>query len=153
MGGFEVRLWLWAARRCCSSGPRTVASFGGSHSLKHFKENIQRIYLIWFYEWICFKMPLPFLNPRGKFLQSLSVFYRQAGLTLKALPWENREITADEYIEQFYEEGREEELVEPSHFQGLFLLMGLMISAGLGKSSWEKRLQRRFTYLYLSFRF
>ena len=72
---------------------------------------------------------------RGNFLQSLSVFYRQAGLTLKALPWENREITADEYIEQFYEEGREEELVEPSHFQGLFLLMGLMISAGLGKSS------------------
>ena len=57
----------------------------------------------------------------------------------------------DDYIEEFYSEGREEELVEPSHFQGLFLLMGIMISAGLGKSSWEKKngnkLDRRFTYI------
>ena len=60
-------------------------------------------------------------------------------MTLKGLPWENMEISADDYIEQFYLEGREEELVEPSHFQGLFLLMGIMISTGLGKSSWEKR--------------
>ena len=58
---------------------------------------------------------------------------------MEALPWENMEISADDYIEQFYLEGREEELVEPSHFQGLFLLMGIMISTGLGKSSWEKR--------------
>ena len=58
---------------------------------------------------------------------------------MEALPWENMEISADDYIEQFYLEGREEELVEPSHFQGLFLLMGIMISSGLGKSSWEKR--------------
>ena len=49
------------------------------------------------------------------------------------------EISADDYIEQVYLEGREEELVEPSHFQGLFLLMGIMISTGLGKSSLEKR--------------
>ena len=58
---------------------------------------------------------------------------------MEALPWENMEISADDYIEQVYLEGREEELVEPSHFQGLFLLMGIMISTGLGKSSWEKR--------------
>ena len=58
---------------------------------------------------------------------------------MDALPWENMEISADDYIEQFYLEGREEELVEPSHFQGLFLLMGIMISTGLGKSSLEKR--------------
>ena len=54
---------------------------------------------------------------------------------MEALPWENMEISADDYIEQVYLEGREEELVEPSHFQGLFLLMGIMISTGLGKSS------------------
>ena len=45
------------------------------------------------------------------------------------------EVSADDVIEEFYGEGREEELVEPSHFQGLFLLMGIMISTGLGKSS------------------
>ena len=44
----------------------------------------------------------------------------------------------DDYIEEFYDAGRMEELVEPSHFQGLFLLMGIMISAGLGKSSCPK---------------
>ena len=56
-------------------------------------------------------------------------------MTLNSLPWENMEKDVDDYIEEFYTEGREEELVEPSHFQGLFLLMGIMISAGLGKSS------------------
>ena len=39
----------------------------------------------------------------------------------------------DDYIEEFYREGREEELIEPGHFQGLFLLMGIMISVALGK--------------------
>ena len=45
----------------------------------------------------------------------------------------------DDYIEEFYREGREDELLEPSHFQGLFLLMGIMISAGLGKPSSSKK--------------
>ena len=41
----------------------------------------------------------------------------------------------DEYIQQFYDEGREDELVDPTHFQGLFLLMGILVSIGLGKLS------------------
>ena len=61
-----------------------------------------------------------------------------AGLTLTSIPWENEEIDVDDYIESFYTEGREDELLEPSHFQGLFLIMGIMISAGLGKLSLEK---------------
>ena len=64
-----------------------------------------------------------------------SYIFIQAGLTLRSLPWENKEIDADDVIEKFYSEGREDELVEASHFQGLFLLMGILISVGLGKSS------------------
>ena len=52
--------------------------------------------------------------------------------------WENMEIDIDDFIEDFYADGREDELLEPSHFQGLFLLMGIMISTGLGKPSFEK---------------
>ena len=59
-------------------------------------------------------------------------------MTLKVLKWENAKIGADDYIEQFYVEGREEELVDPNHFQGLFLLMGILVSTGLGKSSFRK---------------
>ena len=59
-------------------------------------------------------------------------------MTLITIPWENKEIDVDDYIESFYAEGREDELLEPSHFQGLFLIMGIMISAGLGKMSSEK---------------
>ena len=58
----------------------------------------------------------------------------QAGLTLNSLPWENMEKDVDDYIEEFYSKGLEEELVEPSHFQGLFLLIGILISTGLGNS-------------------
>ena len=56
-------------------------------------------------------------------------------MTLRSIPWENMEISADDVIEDFYERGIEEELVTPSHFQGLFLLMGTLISTGLGNSS------------------
>ena len=59
----------------------------------------------------------------------------KAGFTLKALKWENMEIDADDIIEEFYVAGIEDELVAPDHFQGLFLLMGILISTGLGKSS------------------
>ena len=48
------------------------------------------------------------------------------------------EIGADDYIQDFYEKGKEEELLTPSHFQGLFVLMGILISAGLGNLSWQK---------------
>ena len=58
---------------------------------------------------------------------------------MRALKWENMEKDVDDYIEEFYNEGREDELLEPSHFQGLFLLMGIMISAGLGKPSSAKK--------------
>ena len=58
---------------------------------------------------------------------------------MRALKWENMEKDVDDYIEEFYREGREDELLEPSHFQGLFLLMGIMISAGLGKPSYAKK--------------
>ena len=46
------------------------------------------------------------------------------------------EIDADDIIEEFYVAGIEDQLVAPDHFQGLFLLMGILISTGLGKSSW-----------------
>ena len=45
------------------------------------------------------------------------------------------EIGTDDYIEDYYVSGREEELLDPNHFQGLFLLMGILISIGLGKLS------------------
>ena len=61
-------------------------------------------------------------------------------MTLRTLPWENMEKDVDDYIEEFYIDGREDELLEPSHFQGLFLLMGIIISAGLGKPSSEKKI-------------
>ena len=64
-----------------------------------------------------------------------SFYSDKAGLTLKALKWENAKIGADDYIEDFYVSGREEELLDPNHFQGLFLLMGILISIGLGKLS------------------
>ena len=54
---------------------------------------------------------------------------------MSPLPWENMVIGTDDYIEEFYDEGREDELLDPNHFQGLFLLMGCLISTGLGKSS------------------
>ena len=60
---------------------------------------------------------------------------------MRALKWENMEKDVDDYIEEFYNEGREDELLEPSHFQGLFLLMGIMISAGLGKPSSAKKIE------------
>ena len=56
-------------------------------------------------------------------------------MTLRALKWENAKIGADDYIKKFYVEGREEELLDPNHFQGLFVLMGILISIGLGKLS------------------
>ena len=45
------------------------------------------------------------------------------------------ELTTDDYIQKFYDEGREEELLDPTHLQGLFLMMGILVSTGLGKSS------------------
>ena len=72
-------------------------------------------------------------------------------MTLRSLTWENMEKDVDDYIEDFYADGREDELLEPSHFQGLFLLMGIMISAGLGKpTSEEKRvIVEVYTYINL----
>ena len=55
-----------------------------------------------------------------------------------SIPWENKDIGTDDYIEQFYGEGREDQLLDPTHFQGLFLLMGILVSTGLGKSSSRK---------------
>ena len=60
-------------------------------------------------------------------------------MTLRTLKWENMEKDVDDYIEDLYADGREDELLEPSHFQGLFLLMGIMISVGLGKPSSEEK--------------
>ena len=48
------------------------------------------------------------------------------------------EIDADDIIEEFYVAGIEDELVAPDHFQGLFLLMGILISTGLGKLSYKQ---------------
>ena len=59
-------------------------------------------------------------------------------MTIRSVPWENMVVNVDDYIEDLYDDGREDELLEPSHFQGLFLLMGIMISVGLGKPSFEK---------------
>ena len=59
-------------------------------------------------------------------------------MTIRSVPWENMVVDVDDYIEDLYDDGREDELLEPSHFQGLFLLMGIMISVGLGKPSFEK---------------
>ena len=59
-------------------------------------------------------------------------------MTIRSVPWENMVVDVDDYIEDLYADGREDELLEPSHFQGLFLLMGIMISVGLGKPSFEK---------------
>ena len=72
-------------------------------------------------------------------------------MTLRSLTWENMEKDVDDYIEDCYADGREDELLEPSHFQGLFLLMGIMISAGLGKpTSEEKRvIVEVYTYINL----
>ena len=61
--------------------------------------------------------------------------YDKAGLTTRSIPWENMEISTDDVIQDFYERGVEDELVTPSHFQGLFLLMGILISTGLGNLS------------------
>ena len=66
------------------------------------------------------------------------MFYLKAGLTLRSVPWDNMVVDVNDHIEDFYVKGREDELLEPSHFQGLFLLMGIMISVGLGKPSFEK---------------
>ena len=54
---------------------------------------------------------------------------------LKGESWDNMDITTDDYINQYYDEGREDELLDPTHLQGLFLLMGILVSTGLGKSS------------------
>ena len=60
-------------------------------------------------------------------------------MTLRARPWENMEKDVDDYIQDFYGDGREDKLLELSHFQGLFLLMGIIISAGLGKPSTQEK--------------
>ena len=81
---------------------------------------------------------------KGKFIQNQALahgsiisinLYLQAGLGCAYIDWENMEIGTDDYIEEFYDEGREDELLDPNHFQGLFLLMGCLVSTGLGKSS------------------
>merc|ERR1739848_88439 len=75
--------------------------------------------------------------PLREKIEMVTNYYVQAGLTLRAIPWENMEIGTDDYIEDFYLRGREEELLTPSHFQGLFLLMGILISTALVIALWE----------------
>ena len=58
----------------------------------------------------------------------------QSGLVLRSFEgtWQNK--NSDDQIAELWDTGREYEILEPGHFQGVYALMGCMIAVALGKS-------------------